>query len=107
MTDAAIPEAVVVVTGAFEGAAVARWGELIAEAVTLGVQRLVVDLHRSTGLDAGGIVVLLDAHRDMVRSGGRLTLRNPSGRVRRVLRLARVERVFDIEKARRVAVAPA
>jgi anti-anti-sigma factor len=86
---------------------VARWGELIAEAVALGVQRLVVDLHRTTGLDASAIVVLLDAHRDMVRSGGRLTLRNPSGRVRRILRLCRVERVFDIEKAQRVAVAPA
>jgi anti-anti-sigma regulatory factor len=41
--------------------------------------------------------VLLGAHRDMIRGGGRLVLRAPSPRVLRILRLARVEQVFDVD----------
>jgi anti-anti-sigma factor len=103
VASAVVPEAVVVVTGPFEGAAVEKWRNLITEAVALQAQRLVVDLTRSTTLDAAAIVVLLGAHREIVCAGGRLTLRGPSGRARRVLRLARVERVFDIERAQPAA----
>jgi anti-anti-sigma factor len=96
MPGGVVPETVVVITGPFEGAGVERWGNLIAEAVAIGPERLIVDLAGSPTMDAGAIVVLLGAHRTMMRIGGHLTLRNPNGRVRRVLKLARVDQVFDI-----------
>ena len=98
MLEGAVPEAVVVITGPFEGVAVEQWERLIADALELKPQRLVVDLAHAPVVDAAAIVVLLEAHRAMIHSGGRLTLRRPVGRVRRILGLARVERVFDIEK---------
>jgi anti-anti-sigma factor len=92
-----IPETVVVVTEALEGPAVERWGRLIADAVDLGPRLLVVDLRACPHLDAAAITVLLWAHRAMMHAGGRLTLRAPVGRVRRTLRLARLEQVFAVE----------
>ena len=94
-----IPEATVVVTEAFEGITVDRWGRLIAETVALGPRRLIVDLRASPVLDAAAIAILLRAHRTMTHAGGRLTLRGPSSRVRRILSLARLDQVFDIESA--------
>jgi anti-anti-sigma factor len=92
-----IPEAVVVVTEAFEGGNAGRWGGLIAQAVELAPRRLVVDLSASPVIDAAAIAILLRAHRAMVHAGGGLTLRGPAMRVRRILRLARLDQVFDIE----------
>ncbi|WP_158647138.1 STAS domain-containing protein [Actinoplanes sp. ATCC 53533] len=94
-----IPEAIVVVTEAFEGVAVDRWARLIAETVALAPRRLIVDLRASPVLDAAAIAVLLRAHRTMMHTGGRLTLRGPAHRVRRILRLARLDHVFDTEDA--------
>jgi anti-anti-sigma factor len=92
-----IPEAVVIVTEALEGDAVERWARLIAGAVALRPHLLVIDLRACPLLDAAAITVLLGAHRGVVHAGGRLTLRAPGGRVRRTLRLARLEQVFEIE----------
>lgn len=99
MADGMIPETEVAVTGAFDGAAVERWGAVIADAVAERPRRLVVDLTHTPSLDAAAIVVLLAAHRAMVQSGGRLVLRGPVARVRRILRLARVDQVFDVAEA--------
>jgi anti-anti-sigma factor len=94
---AEITEAVVTVTDAFEGAAVDRLARRIAEAAQAQPGRLVVDLRRCPLVDAAGLAVLLQAHRAMVRAGGRLTLRAPAERVRRLLTLARLDNVFEIE----------
>jgi anti-anti-sigma factor len=93
-------EAVVVVTESFAGAAGERWGRVITAAAARRPERLVVDLGESPRIDAAAIGVLLSAHRTMVTADGRLTLRNPGGRVRRMLSLARVDQVFDVEGAR-------
>jgi anti-anti-sigma factor len=95
-----VPEAVVVVAGPFEGQAVERWGNLIAEAADLDPELLVVDLSMCPVLDAGAVAVLLGAHRAMISAGGRLRLRGPTGGVRRILRLARVDGVFEIVQGR-------
>lgn len=92
-----IPEAVVVVTEPFEGVAVDRWGRLIVAAVGLAPRRLIVDLQACPVVDAAAIAILLQAHRAMVRGGGRLTLRRPANRVLRILRLARLNQVFHVE----------
>ena len=100
-----LPEAVVVVAGPFEGETVERWERLIVDTLFLAPRRLVIDLAACPALDAAAVVVLLRAHREMVRAGGRLTLRAPAGRAGRILRLSRVDQVFDIEENERVAVA--
>jgi anti-anti-sigma factor len=87
------------VTEPFEGAAVGRWSRLITGAADLRPRRLVVDLGACPLVDAEAIGVLLRAHRAMIHTGGRLTLRRPTTRVRRMLTLARLDQVFEIEEA--------
>ena len=102
-----IPEAVVVVNEAFEGATVERWARLIAGALAMRPRRLVVDLRRSSRVDAAAIAVLLQVHRAMMRDGGRLVLRGPAERVMRILRLSRLDQVFAIDGVRATRVEPA
>jgi anti-anti-sigma factor len=96
MSDQRIPEAKVIVTEPFDGIAVERWRRIIIEAVELSPQRLIVDLRHSPLVDAAAIAVLLSAHRKMISQDGRLVLSDPTDRVRRILRLARLEHVFEI-----------
>lgn len=90
-------EIVVVVTDAFDGAGVVRWGALINEAADLRPQRLIVDLSGSPSIDAAAIVLLLQVHRKLVCADGQLTLRGPVPRVRRMLGLAQLDHVLDIQ----------
>lgn len=91
------PEIVVVVTEGLDGAAVPRWSRLLTEAADMHPRRLVVDLSACPTLDAGAVVLLLRTHRQMMRADGRLQLRRPTDRVRRILALARVGHVLEIE----------
>jgi anti-anti-sigma factor len=68
----------------------------LADALRLRPAQLVVDLSRCGYADALAIDVLLNAHRQAYQLGGRLTLRGPSQRVDRLLRLARVRQVFHV-----------
>jgi anti-anti-sigma factor len=97
MPEHTIPETTVVVTEALEGSAVERWGDMIAAAADLKPRLLVIDLGKSPRIEASAIVMLLQTHRSMVCADGRLLLRGPAPRVRRMLSLARVDRVLDIE----------
>jgi anti-anti-sigma factor len=92
-----IPETVVIVTEALEGAAVERWARLIADAMALHPASLIIDLRACPLLDAGALAALLRAHRTTVAEGGRLVLRAPRDRVRRTLRLARLDQVFEVD----------
>ncbi|HEX6872629.1 MAG TPA: STAS domain-containing protein [Micromonosporaceae bacterium] len=76
--------------------AAARLHVLLGEALALRPEQLVVDLSGCPFADAVGIDVLLEAHRRTWLAGGRLVLRAPSPRLRRILRLARVDEVFHI-----------
>jgi anti-anti-sigma factor len=87
----------IIVTEALEGAAVARWGEVIADAITRAPDVLIVDLRACPLVDAAAIALLLATHRAMVAAGGRLTLRAPNERVRRTLGLARLDQVFELD----------
>jgi anti-anti-sigma regulatory factor len=63
--------------------------------------RLVVDLRSCPRIDAAAIVMLLQAHRRLVCVDAQLILRDPVPRVGRMLSLAHVDRVFDIERVDR------
>jgi anti-anti-sigma factor len=99
-------EVVVAVTDAFAGPCVERWGSLITEAVELRPGRLIVDLSQSPSIDASAIVLLLQVHRRLVCADGQLTLRGPVPRVRRMLGLARVDHVLDVQPVDRGAAIP-
>jgi len=88
-----------VVTEALAGPAVERWGRTIAEGAARRPDHLVVDLHRCPHVDAAAIDLLLLVHRRLLSAGGRLTLRAPGPRVRRMFELARVGRVLHVEDA--------
>jgi anti-anti-sigma factor len=101
------PEVVVEIIGPFEAATVQRWGRRIADAVASRPVRLIIDLRRTQRVDAAAITVLLQTHRATMHTGGRLVLRGPAEPVRRILRLARVDQVFDIEAGERAGAVPA
>lgn len=92
-----IPETVVIVTEPLEGPSVERWARLIADAVSLRPASLIIDLRACPLVDAAALAVLLWAHRTTVSQGGRLTLRAPRDKVRRTLRLARLDQVFEVD----------
>ena len=67
---------------------------LLDDAVGVRPGHLVVDLTECEYLDAAGIMLLIDVHRRVWQDGGRMTLRGLSPRLRRILEIARVNRVF-------------
>lgn len=69
----------------------------VEDALTLRPHRLIIDLSACRYLDAQAITVLLDAHTAMWRAEGRLVLRGCSPDALRLLALAGVLNVFEIE----------
>jgi anti-anti-sigma factor len=91
-------EIVVVVTDPLDGGAVDRWAGELAAAVHHRPDRLVADLTDCAWIDAAAIGVLLRTHGQMIRANGTFVLRRPPARVRRTLRLARVDQVLEVEE---------
>jgi anti-anti-sigma factor len=93
---AGTPLVEVIVTEELDSQAAARLGALLDDALAMRPTNLVLDLAGCPSLGAAAIAALLDAHRRARHAGGHLTLRSPSPRVRRVLHLARVDRVLYV-----------
>ena len=74
----------------------ARLLMLLTDALDMRPQQLVVDLGGCQLADAGAVDVLLTIHRRAWAIGSRLTLRAPSPRMRRLLKLTRTEHVFNV-----------
>ncbi|NUT36502.1 MAG: STAS domain-containing protein [Hamadaea sp.] len=91
-----IPVVELVITEELDLWALSRLTSLLDDALALHPVEIVVDLAQCPFMDAATIGVLLDAHRRTRRDGGVLTLRSPSSRLRRNLRLARADRVLRI-----------
>ncbi|MDI1464129.1 STAS domain-containing protein [Catellatospora sp. KI3] len=92
----AVPMVEVKVRGDLDSASAARIHDVLQEALALHPRQLVIDLAECEVIDAAGILLLLDAHRRALRDGGAVTLRSPSQRARRNLKLARVDRVLQV-----------
>ncbi|WDZ82628.1 STAS domain-containing protein [Micromonospora cathayae] len=86
----------IVVTEPLDLTGVRELGTVIDSILALGPARLVIDVSACPHVDAAGIGLLLDTHRRMWRIGGRLALRNPTPRIRRLLQVARVDQVFHV-----------
>jgi anti-anti-sigma factor len=91
-----IPVVEVQVIGDLCGPALPRFEGSVAEALTVRPAVLIVDLGRCSLIDAAGIGLLLDLHRQMRRRDGRLAVREPTIEVRRLLRIARVDQILDV-----------
>lgn len=86
----------VLVTESLDAQAIARLESLLDEALAMRPTHLVVDLSNCPFADAAAIGTLVEAHRRAWQAGGRLTLRSPSARLRRILELSRVDHVLHV-----------
>jgi anti-anti-sigma factor len=93
------PVVEIYVTEPLDTAAGVRLRGLLADAVNLRPEHLVVDVSACPFVGAVAVEALLDAHRHLWSTGGRLTLRSPSDRLRRILDAARVGHVVHISPA--------
>jgi anti-anti-sigma factor len=95
--DSPTGELTIVVPEALEARAVDRWGRLIRDTAARRPHRLVLDLRGVARIDETALVMLLQVHRGVIRTDGRLILRGPTPAVRRMLALGRIDRVLEIE----------
>ncbi|NUR58928.1 MAG: STAS domain-containing protein [Catenulispora sp.] len=84
------------VADALDTDSVGRLADLLDQALELRPQVCLVDLAGCSALSAAAINALMAMHLRSGRAGVRFALRSPSEKARRNLRLARVERVFEI-----------
>ncbi|WP_406079423.1 STAS domain-containing protein [Micromonospora sp. NBC_00858] len=71
-------------------------GAVFDRLLALHPAQVVVDLSGCWHIDAAAIGLLLDVHRRLARADAVLTVRNPSPRVGRILRIARLDHVLSI-----------
>src|SRR3954453_15162585 len=74
--------------------------EALGRAIDSGEGELVVDASGVDFVDATGLGVLLGAHRRATKAGRTMVLRDASPRLVRMLRLARLHRVFAVPSPR-------
>lgn len=91
-----VPTVEVVIRGDLDVLTAPAINSTIEEAMALSPQQLIIDLEHCPGIDAAGILLLLDTHRRAIRNGGSVTLRDPSERLQRNLRLAHVDKVLHV-----------
>ena len=60
-----------------------------------------LDLHEASQMDSSGVGWLLTCHKRMRQAGGKLTLHAPHPIVGNVLRVLKLDKVFEIEDAGR------
>lgn len=97
MTARPLPVIQIDVCDVLDASTLMRFSEQLDEAVSLDPEVLVVDLSRCPYMDAQAIRVLMDAHRTIWVSGGRLTLRGVSADTLRLLSVAGLADVFAVE----------
>ena len=95
-SDSGTPLVEIVVAEDLDARATARLRSLMSDALALQPDNLIVDLDQCSIITAETVQILLEAHRRTWQAGGRFALRSPSPRVRRILELAKADRVLRI-----------
>ena len=95
-THRSIPVVEVFIAEELDAAAVPRIRPVLEGVLAVQPDLIIVDLGGCPFIDAAGISLLLDVHRRMWVSDGRLVLRSPTAQVRRVLEIARVATILHI-----------
>ncbi|GGM64279.1 hypothetical protein GCM10011608_57060 [Micromonospora sonchi] len=80
----------------FELACLPETGAVFDRLLALHPARVVIDLSGCRHIDAAAIGLLLDVHRQMVRTGGVLALRDPNPRIARILQAARLDQILPV-----------
>jgi anti-sigma B factor antagonist len=86
-------------TGRLDVSSVADVRAALHDAIDCGTGDLVVDLSGVELIDATGLGVLLGADRRAKQQGRRIVLRDAAPRVRRILRVTRLQRVLTLDRA--------
>jgi anti-anti-sigma factor len=86
-------------SGRLDASSASEMRDALHAAIDAGAGDLIVDASGVDLVDATGLGVLLGAHRRAARAGRRIVLRDASPRLVRILRLARLQRVFAVEPA--------
>ena len=86
-------------SGRLDASSASEMRDALHAAIDAGAGDLIVDASGVDLVDATGLGVLLGAHRRAARAGRRVVLRDASPRLVRILRLARLQRVFALEPA--------
>jgi ABC-type transporter Mla MlaB component len=90
-------ESTVVVTEPLTRPVLDKWAGVLGAVADRRPARLVLDLSRAETVDADGILLLLQLHRRLIAADGRLIIRSPTVRVRRLFHLARVAGVLAVD----------
>jgi len=70
--------------------------ERVAAQLREGRRQFIVDLHRVSQMDTSGLTTLVTAYIAVRKQEGRIVLVNPSGRVRELLRVTRLNTLFQV-----------
>jgi anti-anti-sigma factor len=68
----------------------------VGEVLAVNPRVLALDLSECPAIDAAGIAYLVDLHRRMRSTEGRLELRAPAPPIQRLLRLVRLDRILPV-----------
>ena len=68
----------------------------VAERLSAGNPRLIINLEQVAQLDTSGLTALVTAHLTASKRGGALKLVNPSARVRELLHITRLDTLFQL-----------
>jgi anti-anti-sigma factor len=85
-----------------EGARILR--EHLMASLNAGSRHLLLDLHKVTYVDSGGIGALVEMHTFVERMGGRLLLTRPSRSAERVLNITHLWSVLEVFEEEETAV---
>ncbi|BCJ62809.1 anti-anti-sigma factor [Micromonospora endophytica] len=80
----------------FDLACLPETGAVFDRLLALRPARVVVDLSGCRHIDAAAIGLLLDVHRQLVRTGGVLALREPNPRIARILQAAHLDQILPV-----------
>jgi anti-sigma B factor antagonist len=67
--------------------------------------RVIINLEQVTQVDTSGLTALVTSHLTAVKRGGALKLVNPTGRVRELLGITRLDTMFEVFDSEKLAVA--
>ena len=98
--DGAPGEVAVVLVGEIDLFTVAQAHARLATVLDTGTSVVAIDLQQVSFIDSVGVMLLVNAHRELQRRGGRLNIPRASLPVRRVLKIMGLEPLFQLDDSR-------
>jgi len=77
----------------------------VADLLTPEKPRLIINLEQVTQVDTSGLSALVTSHLTAAKRGGALKLVNPTGRVRELLGITRLDTLFEVYDSEALAIA--